>query len=277
MTNQIASLLSGAAAPALLETGTTSAGTLTGTALPLENVHNLRDLGGLHSRDGRRVRVGRLFRSGNPGMASKADIARLRSLGLDVVIDFRAPEEKSVEECGFADTFSCLALPVLEGSMSLNELVPRLRAATRQDMDDFMLQVYRDFPVKHQSAFGRFMMEAEGGRTLLYHCSAGKDRTGFATMLLLSALDVAPDTILANYLESNHWNQRLILGLLARLESLDISPEVAMPLLQVRTGYLQASLQTIELEWGSIANFLREALSVDVRRLQANYLEEGVG
>jgi protein-tyrosine phosphatase len=273
MDSQIASLLSGAIAQAPLETSPTLEVVLTGTALPLENVHNLRDLGGLRSRDGRRIRTGRLFRSGNPGMASTTDIGRLRTLGLDVVIDFRSPEEKSHEEGGFADAFNWVALPVSKGSMDMKELVPRLKAATRQEMDDLMLEAYRDFPVKHRSAFGKFMKEAETGRTLLYHCSTGKDRAGFATMLLLSALDVAPDTILANYLESNHWNQRLVQGLLARLASLDIKPDVAMPLLEVRAGYLQASLQTIEQEWGSTARFLSEGLSVDVQRLQAHYLE----
>lgn len=277
MTSQISSLLSGAAARAFSATSPTSAVALTGTALPLENVHNLRDLGGLVSRDGRRVRTGRLFRGGNPGLASTADIARLRALGLDVVIDFRAPEEKSDAESGFTNAFNWVALPVLEGTMSMSELVPRLRSGTRQDLDDFMLQVYRDFPIKHQSAFGKFMKEAEAGRTLMYHCSTGKDRAGFATMLLLSALNVAPDTILANYLESNHWNQRLIRDLLARLASLAISPDVAMPLLEVRAGYLQASLRTIEQEWGSTANFLSEALSVDVKCLQENYLEREAG
>ncbi|WP_082073286.1 tyrosine-protein phosphatase [Pseudomonas sp. LFM046] len=274
MNSQITSLLSGVTDPAQSNTSLDSEFVLTGTALPLENVHNLRDLGGLRSRDGRRVRAGRLFRSGNPGLASVADIGLLRTLGLDDVIDFRSPEEKSPEEGGFADAFHWVALPVLEGTMSMKELVPRLQAATRQEMDDFMLRIYRDFPVKHQAVFGQFMKAAEAGRTLLYHCSTGKDRTGFATLLLLSAFDVAPDMILANYLESNHWNQRLIQGLLTRLASLDISPEVAMPLLEVRAGYLQASLQTIEQEWGTTARFLSEALSVDVQRLQAHYLEE---
>ena len=274
MAEEIASMLS---VPVLAQAEGVGTATLTGTALPLENIHNLRDLGGLPSLDGRRVRMGRLFRSANPGLASRTDLAQLHALGLDRVIDFRAPEEKSVEEGGFADAFDWVALPVLEGSISFQELLPRLQVGTRQDMDDFMLQAYRDFPVRYQAAFAAFMKEAEAGRTLLYHCSTGKDRTGFATLLLLSAFEVAPEVILANYLESNHWNQRLIQGLLARLAPLDIPAEVAMPLLEVRAGYLQASLQTIEQEWGSTADYLRKALSVDVERLQANYLEDVTG
>ena len=273
MSNDISLLLSGAASAKASQAGQAFDAANNSPLQTFENIHNLRDLGGLRSRDGRRVRSGRLFRSGNPGMASAVDIARLRTLGLDAVVDFRSPEEKSPEESGFADAFNWVALPVLEGSMSMSELVPRLRSATRQEMDDFVLQLYRDFPIKHQSAFGSFMKVAEAGPTLLYHCSTGKDRAGFATYLLLSALDVDLDAILANFLESNHWNRRLIQGLLGRIESLGISPDVAMPLLEVRSGYLQTSLQTIEQEWGSTAQFLSEVLGIDVQRVREHYLE----
>jgi protein-tyrosine phosphatase len=189
MSNQISSLLSGVTSAENLETNHALEGVPGLHLMPFDNIHNLRDLAGLRGRDGMRVRTGRLFRSGNPGMASVADIARLRTLDLDDVIDFRSPEEKSAEERDFANAFNWVALPVLEGSMSMNELVPRLRNATRQEMDDFMLQVYRDFPIKHRPAFGNFMKKAEMGRALLYHCSTGKDRAGFATLLLLSALE----------------------------------------------------------------------------------------
>jgi protein-tyrosine phosphatase len=73
------------------------------------------------------------------------------------------------------------------------------------------------------------MKQVETGRTLLYHFSTGKDRAGFATFLLLSALDVAPDAFLANQLESIHWNRRLVQGLRhgQRIESFDSSRERA--------------------------------------------------
>lgn len=136
----------------------------------------------------------------------------------------------------------------------------------------FLFENNRDFPLKHQSTFGRFLKTAEAGPTLLYHCSAGKDRAGFATLLLLSALGVAPDAILANYLESNHQNRRLIREILTRLNSLGIAHDVAMPLLEVRPGYLLASLHTIQQEWGSMAKFLGEVMVVEVEQLRAHYL-----
>ncbi len=138
-----------------------------------------------------------------------------------------------------------------------------------------MLRVYREFPVTHQSAFGAFLNEAEKGRTLLYHCSTEKDTAGFATMPLVSALDVAPDTIVANYLESNHWNQRLIKGLLARLASFDIAPDVSRCHCWKSAQALSAGvIANHRTGMGQHSRVLRAALSVDVQRLQAHYLDE---
>jgi len=242
-------------------------------ALPFESIHNLRDLGGLPAADGRRVRAGRLFRSANPAGAVGADLAGLRALGLDVVVDFRSSEEKSAEEDGFAQAFNWQALPVLEGSMSLKELVPLLTRSTPQEVAGFMRKAYSEFPTRHREAFARFLREAEAGRTILFHCTTGKDRTGFAALLLLAALGVPQETILANYLESNHWNQRLIQGYLARFAQHGVKAALALPLLEVQAAYLQASLDVIGQEWGSVAAYVQQALGIDPQRLQAHYLE----
>src|SRR5262249_738295 len=162
-----------------------------------------------------------------------------------VVVDFRSPGEKSPAEAAFGDRFNWVAVPVLEGSMAMDMLMPRLRDSTPAEVDAFMLGVYRDFPVRYREAFGGFMQTAQSGKTLLFHCTAGKDRTGFASLLLLTALGVGQDDILANYLESNRRNQRFNEQALAQVERFGIRPEVMMPLLEVRASYLDASVRTI--------------------------------
>ncbi len=244
-----------------------------GGCLAFDNVSNARDLGGLVGAGGRRVRAGKLFRSGNPGLASAADIERLVALGPDMVIDFRSPGEKSVEERGFGERFRWVAVPVLEGSMAMDVLMPRLRDGSPAQMSAFMLEVYRDFPQRYREAFGGFLKTAESGKTLFYHCTAGKDRTGFASLLLLSALGVGQDDILANYLASNHWNARFNEGALSKLSAFGVRPEVVMPLLEVTPAYLEASVRAIEEVSGGIERYLRESLCVDVDRLRDHYLE----
>ncbi len=240
--------------------------------LDLETIVNARDLGGLMGQGGRRVRQRRLYRSANPALGCAADLDKLHALQLDIVVDFRSPGEKSAAEAAFGERFRWLAVPVLDGSMAMDALMPRLRASSAAQMHSFMLDVYRDFPVRYRDAFGAFMRHAEAGKTLFFHCTAGKDRTGFASLLLLSALGVDQDAILANYLESNHWNQRFNDDVLSRAGQLGVAPEVMMPLLEVRPEYLEASMETIARAHGSVDRFLTEGLGIDVERLRGHYL-----
>jgi len=242
--------------------------------LPLETISNARDLGGLIGARGRRVRHGKLFRSGNPALASVADLDRLHALGLDMVIDFRSAGEKSPAEAAFGERFRWVPAPVLEGSMAMDVLMPRLRESTPAQVHAFMLGVYRDFPVRYRDAFGGFLRNAEAGGTLYYHCTAGKDRTGFASLLLLFALGVAQDDIVANYLESNHWNRRFNEEALARFGAMGLRPEVVMPLLEVRPEYLEASMSAMDLAYGGVEAFLADGLGVDAGRLRGHYLED---
>ncbi|WP_174427112.1 tyrosine-protein phosphatase [Cupriavidus basilensis] len=244
-------------------------------ALALDNVVNLRDLGGLAARDGRRVRAGKLFRSGNPGLASAADMERLRALQLDMVIDFRSAGEKTAAESPFGEAFRWVATPVLEGSMSMAELMPRLRDGSAEQMEAFMLEVYGDFPRKYQAAFGGFLKTAEQGGNLLYHCTAGKDRTGFASMLLLAGLGVERGIIMANYLESNHWNQGFNQKMSAGAAQFGVDPAVMWPLLAVKASYLEASMHAIEQDYGGIDAYLGDVLKVDAERLRQAYLVRG--
>jgi len=241
--------------------------------LALETIVNARDLGGLIGFDGRQVKRRKLYRSANPALGCASDLDKLHALGLDIVVDFRSPGEKSPDEAGFGERFRWLAVPVLDGSMAMNVLMPRLRESTAAQMHGFMLDVYRDFPTRYRDAFGTFMRHAEAGKTLYYHCTAGKDRTGFATLLLLAALGVKQDDIVANYLESNHWNQRFNDRILAGMSQAGVSADAMRPLLEVRPEYLEASMDAMERAYGGVERFVTDQLGVDIGRLRAHYLE----
>jgi len=241
--------------------------------LELETISNARDLGGLAARAGRRVKHGKLYRSANPALACAADLDRLHALALDIVVDFRSAGEKSPAESVFGQRFQWLAVPVLDGTMSMDVLMPRVKASSPAQMHAFMVDVYRDFPVRYGDAFGAFLRHAEAGKTLLYHCTAGKDRTGFASLLLLGALGVAQDDIVANYLESNHWNAGLNERILASVGQYGVSADVMKPLLDVRPEYLEASMDAIAKRYGSIEGFVGDYLKIDLDRLRGHYLD----
>ncbi|NKI72594.1 protein-tyrosine-phosphatase [Collimonas pratensis] len=233
-------------------------------------MQNTRDLGAYQAADGRRIQARRLLRGANPGLASVADIAKLKSYQLDLVLDFRSEGEKQAAEAPFAAAFAWIADPVMVGNLSQETLLPLLRNGSAEHSRQFMLDFYRAFPVNYQAQFGRFLRLAEQGKTMLYHCTAGKDRTGFASALLLSALDVERATIVADYLESNRNNASA--KVLAQLFKADLAPEIMRPLLNVEAAYLEAALTVIDEEYGGMPHYLRQVLDVDVERIRRNYL-----
>jgi len=240
--------------------------------IPLERVQNTRDLGGLITEDGRRILPGRLYRSGNPAFATPSDVARLQALHLDIVLDFRADSEKTPAEQAFAALFPWQADPVLAGNLSPAAIVPMLMRSTPVQMHQFMVELYREFPVAYQAQFTRFLKLAESDKTMLYHCTAGKDRTGFATVLLLSALGVDQATVIANYLESNRYNAAGNAQAVAQLHKIGVAPEVAEPLLAVDPDYIGAAMEVIDQRYGGMQHYLVDVLHIDIEQIRRNYL-----
>ncbi|WP_245644135.1 tyrosine-protein phosphatase [Paraburkholderia oxyphila] len=240
--------------------------------IPMDHVQNLRDLGGLIGADGRRVAPHRLYRSGNPALGTPADFARLAALHLDDVVDFRAASEKTPAEAAFGALFPWMADPVLAGDLSPAAIVPMLKRSTPEQMHRFMVDLYRQFPQDYQAQFARFLKLAEADKTLLYHCTAGKDRTGFATVLLLSALGVDRATVIANYLESNRYNAAGNARALAQLQKIGVAPAVAQPLLDVDPDYIGAAMAVIDERYGGMQHYLVDVLHVDIEKIRRNYL-----
>lgn len=235
--------------------------------IAMQHVQNLRDLGGLVGAGGMIVAPHRLYRSGNPALGTPADFAQLEALHLDAVVDFRAASEKASAEAVFGERFPWRADPVLAGDLSPAAIVPMLRRSTPAQMHDFMVGLYRQFPVDYQPQFARFLKLAEADQTLLYHCTAGKDRTGFATVLLLSALGVDRATVIANYLESNRVNAGYNARALEQLRKIGVAGDVAQPLLDVDADYIGAAMEVIDTRYGGMQRYLRDVLHVDVAKI----------
>lgn len=238
----------------------------------MQHIQNLRDLGGLVAADGKVIAPHRLFRSGNPALGTDADFVRLEAMHLDAVVDFRAASEKTPAEAAFGERFPWRADPVLAGDLSPAAIVPILKRSTPAQMHAFMVDIYRQFPEQYQAQFARFLKLAEDDQTLLFHCTAGKDRTGFAAVLLLSALGVDRATIVANYLESNRENSVFNANALAQLQKIGVAPDVARPLLDVDADYIGAAIEVIDVRYGGMQRYLRDVLHADVDRIRRNYL-----
>ncbi|MGJ5830993.1 tyrosine-protein phosphatase [Streptomyces ossamyceticus] len=240
----------------------------------LAGVRNFRDVGGLPTVDGRRVRHGVLFRSGHLAHATDDDAAFLSSLGLHTIFDFRnAADQKlegpDVELPGVRNVNLPLSDPadgaefwkmVRDGDVDqLRALLDDGKAAGR------MIASYRTI-IKHRTAEHSNVLHAlaEDSVPALMHCAAGKDRAGLSIAVTLLAVGVEREAIVADYLESNAKHRRYKVHRSSSSPNA-YSPEIMellSPLFDARAEYLQAAFDTVEETWGDVDTYLEQGLKL---------------
>lgn len=247
--------------------------------LGLSGAPNARDVGGVATADGRTVATGRVFRSEALSRLTDDDLARLGDTGLVAVVDLRGDSE--VAQLG-ADRLPPGAtgthLSILDSSTDLYRLMAELiasRDAGRQrerlgggGAERFMAELYRWFVADAgaRSRFGTLLrrMAVRAELPLLYHCTAGKDRTGWATAILLGILGVDRDAIVADYLASNEGTRAATAATLAGLRRghLMAEPELLVPLLEVRADYLAAGYAEVTERYGDVDRYVSDGLGL---------------
>lgn len=240
----------------------------------LAGVRNFRDVGGLPTVDGRRVRYGRLFRSGHLANATADDAAFLASLGLHTIFDFRSAADRGLEGADVElDGVRNVRIPLTDAAQSadfwtmvregeLDELRAQLadgRAANRMIVSYRMMITDR---VQEHSRVLRTL--AGGGVPALMHCAAGKDRAGVTIALTLLALGVERDAIEADYLKSNVTHRRYPVHRSSSSSDAmsDEVMELLSPLFDARSEYLATAFETIEKTWGDTDAYLEQGLGL---------------
>jgi protein-tyrosine phosphatase len=235
--------------------------------LPLEGGRNFRDLGGYRAADGRRVRWGRLFRSGSLARLTARDYDHLNNLGVAVVCDFRSSQERTAEPTSWQGREPRFISRHYE--LELGRLVETFsRSPTAASVREVMVGSYGRTAYSHADLY-RQLFEAldEIDAPVIFHCAAGKDRTGVAAALVLAALGVSRADIVEDYsltdkildLERDTAHQRASAGFgqLAQL-----SAEARAPLFASDPEYISAAFAHIEREDGSIDSYLESRLGV---------------
>ncbi|GAA4981799.1 tyrosine-protein phosphatase [Streptomyces hyderabadensis] len=238
----------------------------------LTGVRNFRDVGGLPTVDGRRVRPGVLFRSGHLAHATGEDAAFLASLGLHTIFDFRnAADQKlegpDVELPGVRNVNLPLSDPadgaefwkmVRDGDLDqLRQILAGGKAADR------MIASYRSIVTERTAEHSRILHAlAEDSVPALMHCAAGKDRAGLSVAVTLLALGVEREAVVADYLKSNATHRRYKVrrsGSAASAYSPEVM-ELLSPLFDARAEYLAAAFETMEQTWGGVDAYLEKGL-----------------
>jgi protein-tyrosine phosphatase len=238
----------------------------------LEGAHNFRDLGGYASEDGRTVRWGLFYRSDALSELTDADLGKLDALGIKLVCDFRSAEERAEEPDRLpADQApALLELPILDESFSPSDFRAKILSGDLGDTDlrQMMIEGNRLFATRYAPRYAAMLERLTQPAQLpaLVHCTAGKDRTGFAAAVVLRALGVPEATVYDDFLLTNHYTAERIERMLwvIRLMSLfRTDPEQVRPVLGVERAYLEAAFGEIEKRYGSFDAYRRDALGLD--------------
>ncbi len=237
----------------------------------LAGASNFRDLGGYPARDGRAVRWRQIFRSNHLGHLTEADIEVLRGLGLRSAFDFRGTDERVAAMCGLEE-IAVHSLPVEPTVVA----ALRARLATgvplsSADALEVMRDSYRNYVRQNTPSFRALFAHLLGDHApLVIHCTAGKDRTGFACALILHALGVPDDLIAEDYLLTNRFYRR------DPSASSDLPEEVRKVLATVEASFLAAAFETIRADYRNLENYFSEGLrlgAAERAELEARYLE----
>ncbi|MCC6716589.1 MAG: tyrosine-protein phosphatase [Acetobacteraceae bacterium] len=230
--------------------------------IPLEGVSNLRDLGGWPTRDGGRVRRGQVFRSAALHALTPGDTAALGELGVRHIVDFRGDAERARWPTRPAEAVTIHALTITPITGTAMRELMNDPASTAEDVARVMRLAYgsyiNDWHHRYRAMFDLLVNDVPA--PLLFHCTAGKDRTGVAAMLILAALGVEEEVIRHDYLATNRLWRRdaaVVAGL---------PPQVADTLLSVQNSFLDAAFEAIQTGHGGTDAYLRDRIGLDDAR-----------
>ncbi len=250
--------------------------------LPLKSVVNFRDLGGYVTADGQRVRWGRVYRSGALGELNDEDTAYLQRLGLRLVCDLRSQEEvnRDPDKLPFKPTPHYVHTPLYSGKTTSARW--QVLFYNAQQLYDMMIEAYTQHMVDGSAAvFGDLArrMAVQSNLPALVHCTAGKDRTGITSAMLLMLLGVADDLIVADYSLSNaHYAgfSRIVQPSLKKVARLGVTVDDLQPLLTAPPDSMRRVLAYIREHYGTAEAYAKDKAGLsdeEIAALKATLLE----
>ena len=240
----------------------------------LNNTRDLADIKGLENR----IKKGRLIRSGQLYFASEEDISRFENMNLRLIVDFRTSREREEKpDPGIKNALN-IHLPVFDESKqgitkeeetrsAFSDLVDTLRNSPKSSLD-FMKKTYRDFITDEHAQrkyreFLNLLLENEDGAAL-WHCTAGKDRAGFATILVLAVLGIEEEIIREDYISTNEYLKGEIESIFDRMKNIDPATEhILRDFFLAREEYVNVIYEGARRECGSLKAFITDRLGFD--------------
>ncbi|MDL2323334.1 tyrosine-protein phosphatase, partial [Bacteroidales bacterium OttesenSCG-928-A17] len=213
--------------------------------LPMEGGYNFRDLGGYKTTDGKSVKWGKIFRSDDLANLTENDLAYLSAIPIVSIVDFRSESEmENAPDKLPASVENYCPLSVSPGNMDSGSIMnPSDSISPEQMMEQINILLVSDSAIIAQYKTFFALLQEKENIPLLFHCSAGKDRTGMGAALILFALGVDEETIFEDYLASNNYLEGKYSNMITAY------PELT-PFFTVKEEYLKSGLNTIKKEYG---------------------------
>lgn len=262
-----------------------------GTSLGIASLPNLRELGGYKTRDSIAIKRGQLYRSSQLNHISSTDMDKIAALKLKVDFDLRTTRERESRPDELPGGVRNVSLDMLadaseEVFVKLDELLrdPKRKSTASgggtAEAETAMKQMYCDLVTLNSSkvALGQLYtrLAVPGNAPAVFHCSSGKDRTGWATAALLTLLGVPKETIIKDFVRSNDYILPLYKTTIDDFVKAGGEPGIPPAILGVKASYLEASFNEVQRVYGSMDRYFTEGLGIDPekqRALKAAFLE----
>jgi protein-tyrosine phosphatase len=228
----------------------------------MEGAPNFRELGGYYSKNGKQIAWGKVFRTQALAMLSDNDVEKMREMGVKTVIDFRDDDEVKKAPSRLPEGVKVVRLPIAVGNNTSDSVLQTIQSSLLDSIQGirFMEETNRRFVTEFSAQYKAFfdILLNEKNYPVVFHCTAGKDRTGFAAAMLLSALDVDWKTVLEDYMLSNKY---LKPQLPVSQTSKQLAPALRL-IWSVRPSYLNVAKDEIIQRYESIDNYLQKELQI---------------
>lgn len=239
--------------------------------LNLAGASNFRDLGGYPTKDGRTVRWRQIFRSNHLAHLTSDDVTIVRALGVKTAFDFRGTAERTEAQCGMPE-ITVHSLPVEPTVIvALRAIATAGTPLATNHAVEVMRDSYRSYVQQNTPRYrALFAHLLDDSAPLVIHCTAGKDRTGFACALILHTLGVPDEVISEDYLLTNRFYRR------DPNSGSDLPDDVKQVLGSVQTAFLGAAFEAIDADYGDLETYLQKGLGLGAAErtaLAARYLQ----
>jgi len=240
----------------------------------MEGMVNFRDLGGYQTIHGSQIKWGLLFRGDSLQRATDSDLKVIRQLGIGVVYDFRRTEEvaKGPDRFPVGSSIIYHHVPVIHGEFNFVAALERLKEDETETIGkETIIKGYIDNATNFAWTWGKVIsrLAEKECPPLLFHCTAGKDRTGICAALILSALEVPREIVIEDYLLSNPYIADVWKKVEKMIAAQGVNPERLIPFFNAPQYAIDELLDHLDRKYGSILEFLIQKAGVTQKTINA--------